>query len=85
MTIIRQKKYIFKQQLSAEHGMRTVLRFLFTVYCFFAIMGTRKQNNTAILCKEGDVTKILIRQKLIKRIKSNFNSIKRVKNELKSS
>lgn len=27
MTIIRQKKYIFKQQLSAEHGMRTVLRF----------------------------------------------------------
>ena len=35
--------------------------------------------------KGGDVTKILIRQKLIKRIKSNFNSIKRVKNELKSS
>lgn len=54
MTIIRQKKYIFKQQLSAEHGMRTVLRFLFTVYCFFAIMGTRKQNNTAILRKAGD-------------------------------
>ena len=49
MTIIRQKKYIFKQQLSAELGMQTVLRFLFTVYCFFAIMGTRKQNNTAIL------------------------------------
>ncbi len=27
MTIIRQKKYIFKQQLSAEHGTQTVLRF----------------------------------------------------------
>lgn len=27
MTIIRQKKYIFKQQLSAERGTRTVLRF----------------------------------------------------------
>lgn len=27
MTIIRQKKYIFKQKFSAEHGMRTVLRF----------------------------------------------------------
>ena len=49
MTMLLQKKYIFKQQLSAEHGMRTVLRFFFTVYCFFAIMGTRKQNNTAIL------------------------------------
>lgn len=42
MTIIRQKKYIFKQQLSAEHGMRTVLRFLFTVYCFFCHNGNKK-------------------------------------------